>query len=166
MSAFAAEGGTLEPALKIASKDIVVYDKDARSGGIAKATVVEGLIAEALGQCKGALDGVYYEQAEMPREQAIVSAFKLMGMELLSLVSLLEGYHAAALRPKHRACRQIVVGMVDRMKANDIQEGAAEGGLVAFAKDAVRFLECMHVCMLEETDRKKRHRWKKRFLDG
>ena len=50
MSAFAAEGGTLEPALSIASKDIVVYNKDARSGGIAKATIVEGLIAEALGQ--------------------------------------------------------------------------------------------------------------------
>jgi hypothetical protein len=56
--------------------------------------------------------------------------------------------------------------MVERMRANDIQEDAADEELVVFAKDAVRFLECMHVCMLEETDRKKRHRWKKRFLDG
>ena len=52
------------------------------------------------------------------------------------------------------------------MRDNDIQVDAAEADLVTFAKDAVRFLECMHICMLEETDRKKRHRWKKRFLDG
>ena len=166
MSVFAPEGSALGPAHKIASKDIVVYDADARSGGIAKATVVEGLIAEALSQCKVALDVADYEQAAISREQAVVSAFKLMGMELLNLIGLLEGYHDAALRPKHRACRQISVGMVERMRANDIQEDAADEELVVFAKDAVRFLECMHVCMLEETDRKKRHRWKKRFLDG
>jgi hypothetical protein len=47
VSVFAPEGSALGPAHKIASKDIVVYDADARSGGIAKATVVEGLIAEA-----------------------------------------------------------------------------------------------------------------------
>ena len=166
MSVFAPEGGALGPAHKIASKDIVVYDADARSGGIAKATVVEGLIAEALSQCKVALDVAYYATADMPRDEAVVSAFKLIGMELLNLVSMLEGYHDAALRPKHRACRQIVVGMVERMRDNDIQVDAAEEDLVTFAKDAVRFLECMHICMLEETDRKKRHRWKKRFLDG
>ena len=166
MSAFAPEGGALGPAHKIASKDIVVYDADARSGGIAKATIVEGLIAEALSQCKVALDVAYYEQADMPRDEAIVSTFKLIGMELMGLIGMLEGYHDAALRPKHRACRQMVVGMVERMRDNDIQVDATGEDLVTFAKDAVRFLECMHICMLEETDRKKRHRWKKRFLDG
>ena len=166
MSAFAPEGGALGPAHKIASKDIVVYDADARSGGIAKATVVEGLIAEALSQCKSALDVAYYDQAGLSREDAIIAAFKIMGLELLNLVSMLEGYHDAALRPKHRACRQMVVGMVERMRDNDIQVDATGEDLVTFAKDAVRFLECMHICMLEETDRKKRHRWKKRFLDG
>jgi hypothetical protein len=56
--------------------------------------------------------------------------------------------------------------MLERMRDNDIQEDAEIGGLELFAKDAVRFFECMHVCMLEETDRKKRHRYKKRFIDA
>ena len=166
MSVFAPEGGSIGPAHKIASKDIVVYDEGARSGGIAKATVVEGLIAECLSSCKQALDIAYYGHESMTTEQALVSAFKLVGMELMSLVDMLVGYHDAALRPKHRACRQIVVGMLERMRDNDIQEGAEVEDLERFAKDAVRFFECMHVCMLEETDRKKRHRYKKRFIDA
>ena len=166
MSVFAPEGGSIGPAHKIASKDIVVYDEGARSGGIAKATVVEGLIAECLSSCKQALDIAYYGHENLTTEQALVSAFKLVGMELMSLVDMLVGYHDAALRPKHRACRQIVVGMLERMRDNDIQEGAEVEDLERFAKDAVRFFECMHVCMLEETDRKKRHRYKKRFLDA
>ena len=87
-------------------------------------------------------------------------------MELMGLIHMLSGYHDAALRPKHRACRQIVVNMLERMRDNDIQEDAEVEDLERFAKDAVRFFECMHVCMLEETDRKKRHRHKKRFLDA
>jgi len=166
VSVFAPEGGSIGPAHKIASKDIVVYDEGARSGGIAKATVVEGLIAECLSSCKQALDIAYYGHENLTTEQALVSAFKLVGMELMSLVDMLVGYHDAALRPKHRACRQIVVGMLERMRDNDIQEGAEVEDLERFAKDAVRFFECMHVCMLEETDRKKRHRHKKRFLDA
>ena len=166
MSVFAPEGGSLGPAHKIASKDIVVYDEGARSGGIAKATVVEGLLAECLSSSKQALDVAYYGHGEMPIEQALVSAFRLIGMELMGLIDMLSGYHDAALRPKHRACRQIVVNMLERMQANDIQEDAEPEDLEFFAKDAVRFFECMHVCMLEETDRKKRHRYKKRFIDA
>ena len=166
MSVFAPEGGALGPAHKIASKDIVVYDEGARSGGIGKATLVEGLVAECLSSCKQSLDVVYYNQTDMSTEDALVSSFKLIGMELMNLIDMLSGYHDAALRPKHRACRQIVANMLERMRDNDIQEDAEIGGLELFAKDAVRFFECMHVCMLEETDRKKRHRYKKRFIDA
>ena len=153
-------------ASEMISKDIVVYNEDARSGGVGKATVVEGLVAECLSSCKQSLDVVYYNQAGMSIEDALISSFKLIAMELMGLVAMLSGYHDAALRPKHRACRQIVVNMLERMQSNDIQEDAEPEGLELFTKDAVRFFECMHVCMLEETDRKKRHRYKKRFLDG
>ena len=166
MSVFAPEGGALGTADEISSKDVVVYDEDARSGGIGKATIVEGLIAECVVSCKQSLDVVYYNQTDMSIEDALISSFKLIGMELMNLIDMLSGYHDAALRPKHRACRQIVVNMLERMRSNDIQEDAEPEYLELFAKDAVRFFECMHVCMLEETDRKKRHRYKKRFLDG
>lgn len=166
MSVFAPEGGDLGDAKKISSKDIVVYNEGARSGGIGKATIVEGLIAECVVSCKQSLDVVYYNQTDMSIEDALISSFKLIGLELMNLIDMLSGYHDAALRPKHRACRQIVVSMLERMRSNDIQEDAEPEDLELFAKDAVRFFECMHVCMLEETDRKKRHRWKKRFLDG
>tara|TARA_R110000796_G_scaffold71989_3_gene163156 strand:+ start:584 stop:1084 length:501 start_codon:yes stop_codon:yes gene_type:complete len=166
MSVFAPEGGGIGSAKEISSKDVVVYNEDARSGGIGKATLVEGLIAECVVSCKQSLDVVYYNQTDMSIEDALISSFKLMGLELMNLVAMLSGYHDAALRPKHRACRQIVVNMIERMQSNDIQEDAEPEGLELFAKDAVRFFECMHVCMLEETDRKKRHRHKKRFLDG
>lgn len=166
MSVFAPEGSDLGDAKKISSKDIVVYNEGARSGGIGKATIVEGLIAECVVSCKQSLDVVYYNQTDMSIEDALISSFKLIGMELMNLIDMLSGYHDAALRPKHRACRQIVVNMLERMRSNDIQEDAEAEDLELFAKDAVRFFECMHVCMLEETDRKKRHRWKKRFLDG
>tara|TARA_R100000278_G_scaffold87887_1_gene67099 strand:- start:24818 stop:25318 length:501 start_codon:yes stop_codon:yes gene_type:complete len=166
VSVFAPEGSDLGDAKKISSKDIVVYNEGARSGGIGKATIVEGLIAECVVSCKQSLDVVYYNQTDMSIEDALISSFKLIGMELMNLIDMLSGYHDAALRPKHRACRQIVVNMLERMRSNDIQEDAEAEDLELFAKDAVRFFECMHVCMLEETDRKKRHRWKKRFLDG
>ena len=166
MSVFAPEGAELGDAAQFASKDIVVYDEAARSGGVGKATIVEGLIAECVASCKQSLDVVYYGQADLSPQDALVSSYKLIGLELMSLIDMLAGYHDAALRPKHRACRQIVVGMLERMRDNDIQEGAEVEDLERFAKDAVRFFECMHVCMLEETDRKKRHRHKKRFLDA
>ncbi len=166
MSVFLSEGDHLGGASKLVSKDIVVYDESSRSGGIGKATIVEGLIAECLSSCKQSLDVVYYNQTDLSIEDALISSFKLIAMELMGLVDMLSGYHDAALRPKHRACRQIVVNMLERMQSNDIQEDAEPEDLELFAKDAVRFFECMHVCMLEETDRKKRHRYKKRFLDG
>ena len=166
MSVFAPEGVELGGAEQMASKDIIVYDEDSRSGGVGKATIVEGLIAECVASCKQSLDVVYYSQTNLSIQDALVSSFKLMGLELMGLIDMLTGYHDAALRPKHRACRQIVANMVERMRDNDIQSDASPEDLELFAKDAVRFFECMHVCMLEETDRKKRHRHKKRFLDG
>ena len=57
-----------------------------------------------------------------------------------------------------------MVAMVERLKANDIQDGATEAQMAQFAKDIVAFLEAIHVCMLESTDRRKRFRWKKRFI--
>jgi len=166
VSVFLSEGDDLGGASKLVSKDIVVYDESSRSGGIGKATVVEGLIAECLSSCKQSLDVVYYNQTDLSTEDALISSFKLTAMELMNLIDMLSGYHDAALRPKHRACRQISVNMLERMRDNDIQDGAEVEDLERFAKDAVRFFECMHVCMLEETDRKKRHRYKKRFLDA
>jgi hypothetical protein len=163
VSAFAAEGAPLGPAHKIASKDIVVYDKDRRSGGIAKATVVEGLIAEALGSARCAVDVLYYDRRTRASRQRCLQGH---GPGACSTSSTCWRAITTPRSAQASGCRQIIVGMVERLKANDIQEGATEGGPVAFAKDAVAFLECMHVCMLEETDRKKRHRWKKRFLDG
>jgi hypothetical protein len=148
----------------IASKDIVVYDPDKRSGGVAKATIVEGLVAETVASCKVALDVLYATEGD--KEEAASAAFKVIGLELINLIEMLEGYHDAALRPKHRAARAIVVGMVAKMKANDIQEGATEAQLAQFGSDIVGFFESIHICMLEETDRRKRHRHKKRFLDG
>ena len=166
MSVFAPECGDIGSAKGISSKDVIVYNQDARSGGIGKATLVEGLIAECVASCKQSLDVAYYGQTDLSIQDALVSSFKLMGLELMGLIDMLTGYHDAALRPKHRACRQIVANMVERMRDNDIQSDAPPEGLELFAKDVVRFFECMHVCMLEETDRKKRHRYKKRFLDG
>lgn len=164
MSSFAAEGAALGPAHKIASKDIVVYDKDRRSGSVAKATIVEGLLAEAVSGIKMAVD-VLYQGREDPQRTAS-DAFKVIGLELIGVIDMLSGYHDAALRPKHRSVRAIMVAMFDRMKANDVQDGGTDEQLAQFAKDIVAFLECIHVCMLESTDRKKRYRWKKRFLDG
>ena len=166
MSVFAPEGAALGAAKRLISKDIVVYDEASRSGGVGKSTIVEGLLAEALSSCKQSLDVAHYNTSELTIEQALVSSYRLIAMELVGLIDMLSGYHDAALRPKHRACRQIVVNMVERMQANDIQDNAEPEEFELFAKDAVRFFECMHVCMLEGTDRKKRHRHKKRFLDG
>tara|TARA_R100001594_G_scaffold62636_5_gene97019 strand:- start:3412 stop:3906 length:495 start_codon:yes stop_codon:yes gene_type:complete len=164
MSGFAAEGQGMPKAYEIASKDVVVYDPDKRSGGVAKATIVEGLIAETVASCKIALDVLYHSKGDK-REEAS-AAFKVIGLELINLVAMLEGYHDAALRPKHRAARAIVVGMIAKMKANDIQSGANEEQMADFARDIVGFFEAIHICMLEETDRRKRHRFKKRFLGG
>ena len=158
MSAFAPEGGVLPEAISMTSKDVVVYDPDKRSGGVAKATLVEGLLAECVASCKSALDVVY------EGDGGIVAAFKVIGLELMNTVEMLEVYHDAALRPKHRAARAIMVGMIARMRANDIQADATEEMEAQFARDVVGFLESIHICMLEETDRKKRFRWKKRFL--
>ena len=159
-------GPSLGAAKHAVSKDIVVYDDASRAGGIGSATVVEGLVAESLSSCKQSLDVVHYNTSGLTLGQALVASYRLIAMELMGLIDMLSGYHDAALRPKHRACRQIVVNMLERMRSNDIQDDAEPEDLELFAKDAVRFFECMHVCMLEETDRKKRHRYKKRFLDG
>jgi hypothetical protein len=164
MSAFVAEGETMPEAYSVASKDIVVYDPNKRSGGVAKATIVEGLIAEAVASSKVALDVLYESDGDAASDAS--AAFKVIGLELINLVEMLEGYHDAALRPKHRAARAIVVGMIDKMKENDIQHGGTNEQLAGFARDAVSFFESIHVCMLEETDRKKRYRYKKRFLGG
>ncbi|GAF73024.1 unnamed protein product [marine sediment metagenome] len=164
MSAFAAEGEAMHEGYSIASKDIVVYDPDKRSGGVAKATIVEGLIAETVTSSKIALDVLHQSDGDTASDAS--AAFKVIGLELINLVEMLEGYHDAALRPKHRAARAIIVGMIAKMKANDIQNGATEEQLTQFARDAVGFFESIHICMLEETDRKKRYRYKKRFLGG
>lgn len=162
MSGFAAEGAPLGPAHKIASKDIVVYDKDRRGGSVAKATIVEGLLAEAVSGIKMTVDVLYQDTEDT--ERAARDAFKVIGLELLSVIDMLSGYHDAALRPKHRAARAIMVAMIERLRANDIQGGATEAQMAQFAKDIVAFLESIHVCMLESTDRKRRYRWKKRFI--
>jgi len=162
MSAFAAEGEAMHEGYKIASKDIVVYDPDKRSGGVAKATIVEGLIAEAVASSKIALDVLH--EADGDKNEEASAAFKIIGLELINLVGMLEGYHDAALRPKHRAARAIIVGMIAKMKANDIQDGGTDEQYAQFARDVVGFFESIHICMLEETDRRKRHRHKKRFL--
>ena len=162
MSGFAAEGAPLGPAHKIASKDIVVYDKDRRGGSVAKATSVEGLRAEAVAGIKMTVDVLYQDTEDT--ERAARDAFKGIGLELLGVIDMLSGYHDAALRPKHRAARAIMVAMVERLRANDIQDGATEAQMAQFAKDIVAFLESIHVCMLESTDRRKRYRWKKRFI--
>ena len=91
MSVFAPEGSDLGDAKKISSKDIVVYNEGARSGGIGKATIVEGLIAECVVSCKQSLDVVYYNQTDMSIEDALISSFKLIGMELMSLIDMLPG---------------------------------------------------------------------------
>jgi hypothetical protein len=54
--------------------------------------------------------------------------------------------------------------MIAKMKANDIQDGGTDEQYAQFARDVVGFFESIHICMLEETDRRKRHRHKKRFL--
>jgi hypothetical protein len=168
MSIFAPEGGDLGPAKKLIDTDVVVYDPDARSGSIAKATVIEGLLAETVASIKLALDAVKEAfEGDLPDKNGIVvGSFGVMAMDLINTLEMMSGYHDAALRPKHRACRAIMVAFLERLKANDLQDGSTEFSRSAFIKDAVAFLESIHICMLESTDRKKRFRWKKRFMDG
>lgn len=158
---------TKEAALAQLPNEVTVYDPDSRSGAIGGASIVEGLLAESLSSIKHSVDYLYGELADHANNSdVVVGTFRVIAIDLMGMVDMLVGYHDAALKPKHRAVRAIFVGMIERMKDNDLQEDASPERQARFAKDVVSFLESAHICMLEGTNRKKRHYYKRKFLDG
>ena len=128
--------------------------------------IVEGMLAMAVREVKFAMDDIYESLGGLDQDERVEGNYLAIGLESASVVDMLSAYHDAALSPKHRAARALFVELCRRLEANDLRDDKSGEAMARFAVDMVTFLEAVHMCLLEGTDRKKRYYWKKRFLDG
>jgi len=128
--------------------------------------VVEGILAEGIAEVKNAMDDIYENLSAGTFSDCVVANMKAITLEMGNTVSLLSSQDRSGMRPKHRAAVAIFQEFLRRLGDNDLTLDSSAHAMARFARDAVTFLECVHMCMHENTGRQKRHYWKKRFLNG
>ncbi len=128
--------------------------------------IAEGVLAEAVAEIKNALDDIYENMGADRLDECLAANQTVMMLEANKVGALLDDVDDSDLRPKHRAARAIFAEFKRRMFNNVLEGGAGPRPTATFARDVVTFLECVHMCLREDTDRKKRYYWKRRFLDG
>ena len=144
-------------------------ESDDHKGNITKvfsADIVEGMLAEGIGEIKRSLDVLYYNPGNMEQH---VNAAACRGITLghvENMLHFMEPYHDASLRPRHRGTRRVLRSMRKRLLQNvpmmDQKTPYAGFDVLRFGRDMIQFLTAFHKVLSVSTkseDRNKELRW-------
>ncbi len=127
--------------------------------------IVEGMLAEALGEIKKSLDMLFYNPMGMDEHlNAQTTRSIALGFVQDALIKLAP-YSDSALHPKHRQCRKALMEMSRRLEANPVNNKTRRFDEVKFGYDITDFITVFHKCLAECTPPKERSRVLRRFVD-
>ena len=146
-----------------------VAESDEHVGNITKvfsADIVEGMLAEGLGEIKRSLDVLYHNPGDMEQHVNATACRSIARGQVNDMLHFLEPYNDASLRPRHRGCRKVLMAMRKRLLKNG-PSGTADSpfagfDLPRFGRDIVQFLTAFHRVLSVETsttDRNAELRW-------
>jgi len=150
-----------------------VAESDDHKGNITKvfsADIVEGMLAEGLGEIKRSLDVLYHNPGNMEQHVNAAACRSIALGYVNDMIHFLEPYHDASLRPRHRGCRKVLMAMRKRMLGNAPAgvDGKPFAGfdLPRFGGDIVQFLTAFHRVLSVETSTTDRNAELRRFCRG
>tara|TARA_R100001594_G_scaffold51458_1_gene84873 strand:- start:3793 stop:4239 length:447 start_codon:yes stop_codon:yes gene_type:complete len=127
--------------------------------------IVEGMLAENLGEIKKSLDMLFYNPMGMDENlNAQTTRSIALGFVQDALIKLAP-YSDSALHPKHRQCRKALMEMSRRLEANPVNSKTRRFDEVKFGYDITDFITVFHKCLAECTPPKERSRVLRRFVD-
>tara|TARA_R110000751_G_scaffold43087_1_gene99673 strand:- start:3177 stop:3689 length:513 start_codon:yes stop_codon:yes gene_type:complete len=134
------------------------------------ADIVEGMLADGLGEVKRSLDVLYHNPGNMEQHVNAAACRAITMGHVDDMIYFLEPYHDAALRPRHRGCRKVLMAMRKRLLGNGpigtIDEPFAGFDLPKFGSDIVQFLTAFHCVLNVDTSTTDRNAELRRFCRG
>tara|TARA_R100000655_G_scaffold82789_1_gene122332 strand:- start:4574 stop:5086 length:513 start_codon:yes stop_codon:yes gene_type:complete len=130
------------------------------------ADIVEGMLAEGMGEIKRSLDVLYYNPGNMEQHVNAAACRSITLGQVENMLHFLEPYHDASLRPRHRGTRRVLCSMRKRLLENvplmDQKTPYAGFDVLRFGRDMVQFLTAFHKVLsvsTSTTDRNNELRW-------
>ena len=150
-----------------------VAESEEHKGNITKvfsADIVEGMLADGMGEVKRSLDVLYYNPGGMEQYVNAAACRSIALGQVNDMLHFLQPYHDASLRPRHRGCRKVLTAMRKRMLGNAPigVDGKPFAGfdLPQFGSDIVQFLTAFHRVLSVETSTTDRNAELRRFCRG
>lgn len=142
----------------------VKRDKRGNVTHIFPAFMVEAMLADCLREVKASVDVLYkfVEDEDSFTENAPLT-WVILKEFCLDAEQKLKPYSDAALKPKHRYCREVIKSMLERLADNMPMREDDDFDLSTFAGDVVAFLSAFHFCLSEGTTEKQRRAEKELF---
>ena len=126
--------------------------------------IVEGMLAETLGEIKKSLDMLFFNPMGMDDLLNVRTTWSItLGFVQDALIKLAP-YSDSALHPKHLACRKALLEMSRRLDANPPNKKGHRFDEVQFGYDITDFLTVFHKCLAESTPKRERPRTLSRFV--
>lgn len=130
-------------------------------------TIAEGIIGECIANIKESL-GVLWEHVSNGdgdlAHKYSEPTFHMVREELEVALGMLENLKRGEIRPKHRDCRSVMKSgsrlLAKNSPLNDVFVPET------FLKDSVSLLSTMHMCLLEETKKKDRSRFRREYVNA
>lgn len=146
-----------------------VAESEDHRGNLTKvfsADIVEGMLAEGVGEIKRSLDVLYYNPGDMEEHVNAVACRGITLGHVENMLHFLEPYHDASLRPRHKGVRKVLRAMHARLTKNTPrpESGNPYAGfdILRFGRDMVQFMTAFHKVLSVTTsnaDRNKELRW-------
>lgn len=126
--------------------------------------IVEGMLAETLGEIKKSLDMLFFNPMEMDDLLNVKTTWSItLGFVQDALIKLAP-YSDSALHPKHRSCRKALMEMSRRLDANPPNNKSHRFDEIKFGYDITDFITVFHKCLAEATPSKERAAVLRRFV--
>tara|TARA_R110000824_G_scaffold321751_1_gene508565 strand:- start:221 stop:667 length:447 start_codon:yes stop_codon:yes gene_type:complete len=126
--------------------------------------IVEGMLAETLGEIKKSLDMLFFNPMEMDDLLNVKTTWSItLGFVQDALIKLAP-YSDSALHPKHRACRKALMEMSRRLDANPPNNKSHRFDEIKFGHDITSFITVFHKCLAEATPPNERKAVLRRFV--
>ena len=130
------------------------------------ADIVEGMLAEGIGEIKRSLDVLYYNPGNMEEHVNAAACRAITLGHVDNMLHFLAPYHDASLRPRHKGVRKVLKAMHAKLTKNTPcpKDGNPYAGfdILRFGRDMVQFMTAFHKVLSVTTsnaDRNKELRW-------
>ena len=125
--------------------------------------IVEGMLAETLGEVKKSVDMLFFNPMNMDEDLNVKTTRHItMGFIQDALIKLAT-YRDKELAPKHRVCRKVLLTMSKKMEDNPVNSNKRHFDKVRFGINVTDFLSAFHICLAEHSKPAERSAALKRF---